>query len=220
VRVGNERLSGVVVTANGKPLPSAHVSIADGPQASANERGEWSIANAPVGTRILEARAVGYYPERRAVNVIDGAPPVRVVLATLKSVLDTVRVTAGRLSLRNTGFEERSRSGPGKYLTPVDIARRAPLETSQLFRNLPGVRIDTDADGVARVLIRGVTADWCEPTLFIDGMPMQNWRAEDVDDWARPDQLAGMEIYAGLTAPPQFQTALSGCGSILIWTKK
>ena len=220
VRVGNERLNGMVVTAGGQPLPNAHVGIADGPQAIANERGEWSIVNAPAGTRILEARAVGYYPERRSVNVIDGAPPVRIVLATLKSVLDTVKVTASRLRLRNTGFEERSRSGPGKYVTPVDIARRAPRETSDLFRRLSGVRVDRDANGFNRVTIRGVIDDWCEPTLFIDGMPLQNWRAEDVDDWARPDELAGMEIYAGLTAPPQFQTALSGCGSILIWTKK
>ncbi|MDQ2667454.1 MAG: TonB-dependent receptor [Gemmatimonadota bacterium] len=220
MRVGDERLSGLVVTAAGLPLANAHVNIMDGPQASANERGEWSIANAPVGTRMLEVRAVGYYPERRAVNVIDGALPVRVVLATLASVLDTVKVTTSRLTgRRDTGFADRSRSGPGKYLTAADIARRQLFVTSDVFRTLSGVRVVHDSDGFATVMIRGVTGDWCNPALYVDGMLLQNWRAEDVDDWIRPELIAGMEIYAGLTAPPQFQVPLSACGSILIWKK-
>ncbi|CAN5396264.1 hypothetical protein BH09GEM1_BH09GEM1_27750 [soil metagenome] len=220
MRVGDTRLSGTVVTAGGRPLANAHVGIMDGPQASANERGEWAIANAPVGTRMLEVRAVGYYPERRAVNVIDGAPPVRVVLATLTSVLDTVKVTTSRLTgRRDTGFEERSRSGAGKYLTAADIARRQLFVTSDVFRNLSGVRIVHDSDGFATVMIRGVTGDWCTPTLFVDGMVIQDWRAEDVDNWVSPERIAGLEIYAGLTAPPQFQIAFSACGSILIWKK-
>jgi hypothetical protein len=76
-----------------------------------------------------------------------------------------------------------------------------------------------DSDGFAVVLIRGVTDGWCEPTLHVDGMVLQNWRAEDVDDWTRPERIVGMEIYPGATAPPQFQDAFSACGSILIWTK-
>ena len=220
VRVGNERLSGVVVDAHGQSLMNAQVGIVDGPQAYANERGEWSLANAPAGTRMLEARAVGYYPDRRAVHVVDGAPPVRVVLSTLKAVLDTVKVTTSRLGgRRDSGFEERRRSGPGKYLTPADIARRMPQAASDLFRNLPGVRVVRDSDGLETVLIRGVTNDWCEPMLYMDGMVIQRWHAEDVDDWVRPEHIAGMEIYAGLTAPPQFQVAMSACGSILVWSK-
>ena len=94
-RTGDGRLTGVVVTAaDGKPLTGAQVSIRDGPQTSANERGEWTLVNAPLGTRMLEVRAIGYYPERRAVDVVTGVAPIRTALSTMKSVLDTVTVTA------------------------------------------------------------------------------------------------------------------------------
>jgi hypothetical protein len=60
--------------------------------------------------------------------------------------------------------------------------------------------------------------------------------AEDLDNWVRPQEIGGIEIYAGLGAPPQFQAltfltpargdSVSGaaegmtrCGSILIWTR-
>ena len=52
------------------------------------------------------------------VDVIPGAPPVRIALATFRSVMDTVKVTASRLYDRDrTGFQGRSRSGTGQYVT-------------------------------------------------------------------------------------------------------
>src|SRR5207247_6912566 len=111
--VGDGILKGVVIaSAGGKPVSGAHVNLEDGPRTDANERGEWTIADAPLGTRMLVVRAVGYYPDRRVVNVVDGAPLVRVSLPTLKAVLDTVRVTATRLFDRDrNGFQARRRTG-------------------------------------------------------------------------------------------------------------
>ena len=97
--------------------------------------------------------------------------------------------------------------------------RHCLRETSDLFRNLPGVGIVRDSDGFNTVMVRGATEGWCEPTLYVDGMAVENWRTADVNDWIRPDHIAGMEIYSGSTAPPQFQVAFKSCGSILIWKK-
>ncbi|MEO8622169.1 MAG: carboxypeptidase regulatory-like domain-containing protein [bacterium] len=222
LHVGDGRLSGTVVTAVGRqPLAGAHVSVVDGPQVRANERGEWTLVDAPVGTRMLEVRAVGYYPDRRRVDVVAGVAPIHIALATLKSVLDTVKVTATRLPGRDfSGFIERARSGVGKYLSAADISRRQPTVTSDLFRMLPGVRIVADTEGFDRkIYVRGHMADWCTAAIYVDSQFLPNMTADELDNWVQPKNIKGIEVYSGLGAPPQFQEAMKGCGSIVIWTK-
>lgn len=220
--VGDGRLSGRIVTASGGlPLAGAQVGIVNGPQTTTNERGEWTLVNAPSGTRMLAVRAISYYPERRSVDIVAGAPPVRIALSTFKSVLDTVKVMAARPSDRErAGFMERSRSGVGRYLTPDDIARRQPIVTSDLFRMVPGVRLDVDTTGFDKqLMVRGGQAKWCQSAIYVNGHHMTGFTAGDIDSMLRPNEIAGIEVYAGTSVPPQFQQAFSACGSIVIWMK-
>lgn len=223
VRVGDGRLSGTVVAAAGaKPLVGAQVSITGGPQTRTNERGEWTLVDAPAGTRMLEVRALGYFPERRRVDVVDGMAPLRVALSTLKSVLDTVRISATRrmYDRDSNGFQRRRRSGIGHYLAAVDIARQMAIVTSDLFRMIPGVRMERDpTTSETQILVRGNMAEWCSPTVYIDGRHLVGSSADDIDMWVRPKNVAGVEVYSGLGAPLEYQEGMTGCGSILIWTK-
>ena len=76
VHSGSGRISGTVVRSEGgKPLAGARVNILDGPGTRTNESGEWTLAHAPTGTRMLQVRAVGYYPVRRKVDVVASAAP-------------------------------------------------------------------------------------------------------------------------------------------------
>jgi hypothetical protein len=216
-RRGDGHLSGTVVTAQGQPLAGAQVNLLNGPRTRTNERGQWTLLNAPLGTRLLEVRAISYYPDRRAVNVVAGAGPVRVVLLTLKAVLDTVRVTAARLADHGSGFETRRRTmGIGRFLTREDIAKRAVMSTSDLFRTVPGIRVETE-------IVMKSAFDDCWPSLYIDNNLVSKTDAAltpiDIDAWVRPNEIAGIEIYFD-QVPPQFQRALTGCGSIVIWTRK
>ena len=219
IHVGDGRISGsVVALAGGQPLGGALISVVGGPETRANDRGEWTLTNSPIGTRMLEVRAVGYYPERRLVDVIPGTRPVRVALATLKAVLDTVRITAGRVRGRDlTAFNARRHTGLGHYLTAEDVARRGAFVTSDLFRNLPGVRFERATFGESEMLIRGPFG-WCRPAFYLDGIYL-NIGPDDVDTWVRPNEIAGVEVYTGDMVPIEFQRGLSGCGSIVIWTK-
>ena len=221
-RVGDGRLTGRVVTAVGaRPIAGAWVSVPDGPETLANDAGEWTLSGLPLGTRMLEVRAVGYYPERRAVDVVPGAPPIRIALSTMKAVLDTVRITASRENnATRNGFTERSKSGMGRYLTPADIARHMPIVTSDLFRRVPGLHVDRTPLGETSLRMRGTFGGQCAPSIFINGHHMRGVSAEDIDGWVSPDEIAGIEVYAGAMVPPQFSsTGLSGCGSIVIWTQ-
>ncbi len=226
VRTGTGRLSGRVVAAvGGKALAGAQVSVVDGPVARADANGNWSLADAPTGTRALEVRAVGHYPERRVVDVVPDAPPVQFALATLASVIDTVRVTAARLGTANlVAFEERRRTGQGRYLTAQDIARRQPQLTSDLFRAVPGVYWDGGTDPNAQILMRGIFAERCAPTVFLNGAMMNGLSANDLDLFVAPKDIVGIEVYAAGTAPPEFQnygdtSAAGACGSIVIWSR-
>lgn len=221
LRTGDGHLSGTVVAAEGgRPLPGARVGIVSGPQTRANERGEWTLGNAPPGTRMLDVRAVGYYPERRAVNVIVGAPPVNVALSTLRAVLDTIKVSASRLAYDRSGFQDRRRTGAGRYLAAEDIARREGVFTSGIFRTVPGIAVERDSNGTAIIAMRGPFG-YCSPTIFLDGMRMPAFTGDDIDDWISPKDVAGIEIYSESNAPAQFRdlTKMDVCGSIVIWRK-
>lgn len=223
LHAGDGQLSGVVTTSAGQPVDGAVVGIPDGPQTRTNERGEWTLADAPAGTRMLEVRAFGYYPDRRVVDVIDGATPVRVALSTMRSVLDTVKVSASRLSDRQQAeFDRRRRSGFGRYLTADEIASRRPIYTSDLFRAMPGLRFDrTNANGelgTPPIMMRAAAGELCAPAIYVDGHYLSGMTADELDAFVQPTDIVGIEVYSGATAPPQFQTSMNGCGSIVIWT--
>ena len=226
IRRGDVRLTGVALAADGaRPLPGALVTLIDGPQTRATADGSWTLNDAPPGTRMLDVRAVGYSPDRRPVDVIAGATPVRVTLSTLRAVLDTVRVSAARsVDRRQTGFSERRRSfGAGRFLGPEDIARRNALTMSEVLRALPGLRMERTenaSDGTV-LLVRSATDERCSPETYLDGRNMGVLNAEDIDGWVLPAQVFGVELYASGIVPPQFNRGLAdtGCGVLVIWTK-
>jgi hypothetical protein len=238
IETGSGKLNGTVAaTAGGRPLGGALVSIVGGPQTRANDAGEWSFANAPTGTRMLEVRALGYYPFRNYVHVLSGAAPVHVSLSTLDAVLDTVRVRSNRLSaVDRTGFADRRHSGPGRYYTSAHVARRQVVATSDFFKTVPGIRLGYASDTLAtdmaiavspddmsladkRLLMRGISGDWCAPAIYLDGIHMPHFGADDLDGWLQPKDVAGIEVYSEATVPNEFQQGRSGCGSVVIWKK-
>jgi hypothetical protein len=197
------------------------VSVVNGVPTRANANGEWTLTGAPSGTRILEVRAPGYYPVLRTVDIAEGARPVRVTLSKLGAMLDTIMVTArsGGKAAR-AGFDERRRSwGTGRFFTAADLERRQLLETSDLFKNMPGITNFRSVDGGETLLMRNAFGDGCAPTVYINGLMMRNLAGTDIDMLVRPNEIAAVEVYAETQVPPQFQDALSGCGSIVVWTK-
>jgi len=213
------RVSGTVVSlAGSRPLANAQVSITGGPTGHTNDRGEFTLTNAPEGTRMIEVRALGYYPDRRQVNIIDGAPSIHFVLPTLKAVLDTVKIRATRLAL-DEGFLRRRRMSLGKFIGPEDVVKAQAVNTTDLFRRVAGVRVDTDQDPIK---IRGAfdSTGYCDAAIFIDGVYMRTFTAEDIDSYVPPRNVAGIEVYSAAFVPAEFQVGLLGCGSIAIWTKR
>lgn len=222
--VGDGRVTGVVLTKEGTaPLAGAVVRFDNGPQARTNAQGEFTISNAPTGTRRLEVRAVGHYPERRTVDVIDGAPPVRVAMLEFTTVMASVNVTAARsASQALVEFEQRRKSAFGRFLTRDDIARRRPVVTSDLFRAVPGVFVDGVRDSDQRIQMRGIFDARCDALIIVNGGVMPSLTAADLDDLAPPANIIGIEVYQPGTVPAEFQqlSTNTSCGVIAVWTTR
>jgi outer membrane receptor for ferrienterochelin and colicin len=107
----------------------------------------------------------------------------------------------------------------GRYLTAETIARRNPYNVSDLFRNVPGLTLETEPGGIdKRIRMRGAFGE-CEPVTYINGMYMAALTSRDIDTWVRPEEVAGIEVYSETTIPAQFRRSMRDCGALVIWTK-
>ena len=217
VRRGDVRLHGTVRrAAAGEPVAGAQVALVEGPYTTTDAQGEWTLVDAPPGTRMLEVRAVGMYPERIAVNVVAGAPPIHVLMNTLRAVLDTITVRAGRLAdLRS--LEGRRRAGVGRFIEARALELHPGKQLSEILLRQTGVHELRGVDGSSRLALRG-TED-CPADLYVDGQYLFDVTTIDLDHWVQPQRVRGIEIYVPAATPPQFQQPLNACGSIIIWTK-
>jgi Carboxypeptidase regulatory-like domain/TonB-dependent Receptor Plug Domain len=224
LRRGTAQMSGTVRDSDGQPILGARLRVAEsGVEAITDASGDFLLTNAPGGTQSVEVRAIGYFPESRTVDLVaDRQASLHIRLATLRSVLDTVRVTASRVftSDRN-GFQQRRRSAPtGKFFDQDDVARLRPGSVVQLLNRVPGISITGDAFDSALLMRDMYTGGYCTPTVYIDGVPIRDLTVREVDSWVRPDEIAGMEIYSRAGSAPAEFTRLDGCGAVVVWTKR
>ena len=227
---GFAQIAGTVLRAPGHPLKGARVSVrGTSLEATTDDRGRFAIARVPIGTRTIETHEVGYYPDTRNVTLSDAgaADTVDVTLATLKSVLDTVRVTASRLYDRNLQAfaDRRRRAGTGYFIDHDQIARLGPVPTMDVLRMNATLQLQPVWDGTQiqyRVRTRGgdsiLGPTTCLPNVWIDGMHVALERSvEELNLLIQSDEIAGVEIYEPEFAPAEFTWGESKCASIVIW---
>jgi hypothetical protein len=217
---GEGRLTGNVRTGNGRAVPNARIVFwGREREVTTNSNGAFSLDSLPLGTHTVEVRALGFIPERRPVHVFSAsAQHEDFVLESRETYLDTVRVI-GRRAVESSHYREflaRKGSGWGQFLDEDDLSRRNAVFVSDLLRSMPGVHV-TQGGFRGRVLMRGQGARaLCNPSLFVDGMRMQDGAAS-LEQIVSAEDIRGIEVYtrtAGM--PPQFE--VYGCGSIVIWT--
>lgn len=206
------------------PVAGADVMVAGARSVRTNARGEFAVADAPAGTRMIEVRAVGFLPFRGPVNVIDGTPPLKLELATARNALATVRVTSQRTSnVDMQDFEFRRKTGIGRFITAAELERSRPVTVSEIFRFIPGMSLAPVADsGISRVIFRrGASPEPCTPDFYVDGRPHGSLTADELDAVAKPTEIKAIEIYVSPNTPHHFSNGTLGnqCGAILLWTK-
>jgi hypothetical protein len=218
---GPVRLRGIVEDATrSRPLSGVQVGIVGtGLTAVSNEQGEFTLAELPPGTQSLFARKIGYLPWEQAVNLFaDDTSRLVLKIPTLKSVLDTVKITATR-NMDPTGFYRRKQTGLGHYLDANQIAKMRPYQTSDLLWRMPSIR--PSVSGFDRIaLMSNRMGGFCQPTVYVDGMRMMDMTLTDLDMMVLPEDVVGIETYTSLVGtPPEFLMSFADCGSIIVWTR-
>jgi len=211
---GTATVTGVVRDPSGHPLSEAQVRVREAAGvARTDSAGRFTLTGQPAGSQVLETRRVGYLLSLVPVELRSGKSVDAVVSLTRIVNLDSIRVVARRS--RYPEFEQRRKgAGFGRYLEEADIEKRHPLETSDLFRMMPGFRVEGYGLDAHVVSTRGAISltHGCDPNVVIDGMQHQEVNL------LSPINIGAIEAYAGPAgAPPQYDSA---CGVILIWTKR
>lgn len=211
-------LTGRVLNAAGAPIHGARVLLQGTMrQAVADDSGRFALRGAPLGTRTLYTRAIGFLPDERVVDVVAGASrSLELRLPSMQSVLDTIHVYGRRVFHDRQEFERRRRMGFGQFLERAQIERQRAVRTTDLLRQLRGVFLTPTSTG----LLLDVRGRLCLPGFALDGHPFQLMQSVDeIDSWVQPNEVQAMEVYIGTDAPVEYQRAgYPSCATIVIWT--
>jgi hypothetical protein len=213
----------------GAPLAGAYVSFADQVDTVVTGlSGRFELGGAPTGAITVQIRRPGFQSGvvhfeitvTRAVTVDLGT----IMLSPLVVELDPVVVEGTELDrqLARVGFFHRMGAEHGTFLTSEEIERRNPSQTSELFRRIPGFRVNQEGIGSTVSGGRGIPGisqgfSRCGIDYYIDGVHANGSMVDDV----LPNSIAAMEVYTGsATIPPTFRIAGNPkCGVVVIWTK-
>lgn len=212
------------------PVAAAAVSMLGGTKlAETNRRGRFILSGVPTGTHELTVRHLGYAPLSHAVDISRGiTTEVEVGLVPEPVEMEPIVATAARSRrLEIKGFYERKYWGElvsgGTFFTEADVERRRPVNISHMIADAPGIRLDC---GIFSTRCRitngrassGFAPGGCAMAIYVDGIRLQPRDA--IDDFVRPVEVGGVEIYMGpASLPGEFGGSASGCGVVVVWTK-
>lgn len=215
-----------VVRSGGDPVSNAQVLVLGVETvARTDEQGRFRLERLKAGTHSVEARAIGFTRQRQTIE-LHGDRPVSIELALERQAVELPEIavkapeTAGL-----SGFEERRRRGGfGRYITKEDVLLRQPVRTEDLFKTVPGMRVEPVGQTEYRLLsTRGGPgfSTVCEPTVFIDDIRLPLDPENGLTIPVQPQELEGIEVYQGAgSIPIQYRAVGQNCGVILIWTKR
>lgn len=238
------RLDGRVLdSTTGAPVAAADIrllAITRGIEFRANTRlnGAFSFLALPHGTYVARVDRVGYVTLQDTVEVNAGTTgPLEFRLVPAPVPISEVKVeTRARAPLDAMhGFWQRRERNLGHFITRADIDSLRPHRTADLFRVIPGARIQALGDGRVAVFgrVRSIDGRVCVPATFVDGVPYVMTH-RGLDDF-NPTGIEAVEVYTGSARiPAEFnvtgrdQPAFRNdqiigtprCGVVVIWTRR
>jgi hypothetical protein len=212
-------------------LTSPPVSIVSDPQ------GRFSLSDVETGLVEVRFERLGYATRRVTVIVQpDRTVEIAASISARPIELDPITVVVRSFALERNGFYRRSDTNWGSQLTRTDLDEINPTYVSDVFRRLPGVRVEAGAIIGRRTALQG---EPCRLRIFLDGVPMGSsifltpdttgpdglpsdenapptlmeiWQFDEIP----ADHLEAVEVYQGLGTPIQYGPA---CGVVLFWTR-
>lgn len=220
-QTASSTLTVTVRSADGlRPLPGAQIMVQGvGIGGVTDQNGVLRMAGLEVGAREVEARFLGFAPQRAVVVLQpEKVSEVAFDLAMQPIELAAVRVRTRRSILQINGFFNRRDSSFGTFMTRQEIEAMRPRFLSDVLRRVAGISLTNSAHGgSSSARIRGSKVlGSCPIQYYLDGTMTAMFNIDEV----RPEDVEGLEIYRGAaTIPPNFNKGSAMCGVIVIWTR-
>ena len=210
----------------------------------------------PAGRYSFQALRMGFAPTvTPELAVPENGPTINltILLPTERVVLDPVVISGERQPFAPgplRGFYERKRRGWGIQIAREEIEERAPGQVTDIFRNLPGVRVTGGGQNGATVQMVGQTprldatayssfdiiramgnpgaqsegaisrAGACPVTYYIDGIKFVPGPG-GINGEIGVSEIEAVEVYRRASeTPADFLDSDSRCGVVVIWTKR
>ena len=215
------------VTSAGQPIAGAQINLlGSATYARTRSDGSFEIAGLAAGSYTIEARMIGYGRRRAAVDLkADQTTQVSFSLDRSAVELPEVTVAARAAAAARSGFDQRRLRGVGGFfITREDIVRRGSVRVEDLFKAIPGIKVDPlGSTGYQILSLRGGagTSAVCAPTVFLDNIRIPPDPESGNDLPIIPEEIQGIEIHQSPhSAPIEFRPMGQNCGVILIWTRR
>lgn len=161
-------------------------------------------------------------------TVVLDADPMR--LGSIEARVRPLARSGLQAALQRIEFNRRT--GFGRALVKEEIERRNAIDVPDVVASMsPIIRTRHPISGEPVILLpsrgeprpvlsmqglpTGISIPMCHPTVYLDGVAM----AEEFDArLVRPEELAAVELYFGLEAPPQYPDLGNCGGTVLLWT--
>jgi outer membrane receptor for Fe3+-dicitrate len=216
-------VSGAVIDTRSAPLPGLQVFVRpNGKWVLTDSAGRFTLNGLDARAYELVVRGIGFRAQVLPAR-LDSAETLayKVVMERLPQDLLAVTVEAPIDSNRMRGFYARKRSqGAGRFVTRADIDGLQARRLSEILRRVPGVYIRAGSRGKLQAMSdRPAFQGSCALRVFVEGVPFQH-DAFGIDDWFVPEDIEGIEVYAGgASIPPQFGDVVDHCGAMVLWLR-
>jgi hypothetical protein len=154
---------------------------------------------------------------------VDEVISIELRLGRIAVPLEPLIVTTRR-DPRLSGFFDRVArpGGFAQFLTREEIKMRPGAHVTDLLRGMRGVDIVPVVQGMGPrtqlITLRGGTG-LCQPTIYLDGIPVRQFAESGVDSFLTPGSLEGVEIYSSPAGAPADLPAEGHCGVVAFWTR-
>lgn len=216
----------VVDSATGDPLSDAVVTVDDQLLTTrTGADGAFELDGVRSGTHMIRIRSPGYGTWVVSMN-FDIPQPMRVNFGAVRMspaegvTLEDIVVEGEefRASLMMRDFMTRMRTEQGTFFTYEDIDRLNPVNTSDLFRAIPGLNAHRSGEVTSGRGSGGLQSlAECTMQYYLDGVKVT---ASQIDV-ILPAVIAGVEVYRGSATIPHIFRSQSNanCGVIAVWRK-
>ena len=180
-------------------------------------RGRFDLTDVEPGLVEVRFTHLGYAPRTTTLIVQPGGTvEIKASISTQPIELEAIEVTVRSRWLERNGFYRRSTYNWGKQFTSAELDAINPTHLPDIFWRVPGVNVRYGRNGAQAVSSRGRTfqnPNGCALAVYLDDHEMFGFALEFID----PGSLEAVEVYRGIDTPVQYR---SGCGVVLLWTKR